>query len=107
MSAFDGLTFKQGLTKVGVPADQAEAISALIRDHVVGNAATKDDLLHLEAQLNEKIDRVEERLKFEIKQLDHRLTAELTQLNQSMTIKLGSLIALGVAIVVAAQQLFK
>jgi len=94
MSVFDSLSFKQELTKVGFPADQAEALAALTRDHVLGNATTKDDLLNLERRLDEKIDRVEERLKSEIKQLDQR-----------MTIKLGSMIVVAVAVIVAAQRL--
>ncbi len=94
MSAFDGLTFKQELTKVGIPTDQAEALSALIRDHVVGNAASKDDLLHVEQRLNEKINRVEERLR-----------AEVNSLGQSMTIKLGSLSIAGVVIILTAMAL--
>ncbi len=91
MSAFDGLTFKQGLTKVGYPDDQAEALSALIRDHVVGNAATKEDLLHTEQRLNEKIDRIEERLR-----------AEINTLGQKMTIQLGSMSIAGVVIILTA-----
>ena len=91
MCAFDGLTFKQGLTKVGYPDDQAEALSALIRDHVVGNAATKEDLLHTEQRLNEKIDRIEERLR-----------AEINTLGQKMTIQLGSMSIAGVVIILTA-----
>ncbi|MDQ3561289.1 MAG: CCDC90 family protein [Pseudomonadota bacterium] len=91
MSAFDGLTFKQGLTKVGYPDDQAEALSALIRDHVVGNAATKEDLLHTEQRLNAKIDRIEERLR-----------AEINTLGQKMTIQLGSMSIAGVVIILTA-----
>jgi hypothetical protein len=94
MSVFDSLTFKQELTKVGFPDDQAEALAALTRDHVLANAATKEDMLNVERRLDEKIDRVEERLTSEIKQLDQR-----------MTIKLGSMMVVAVAIVVAAQRL--
>jgi tetrahydromethanopterin S-methyltransferase subunit G len=94
MSAFDSLSFKQELTKVGFPADQAEVMAALTRDHVLGNAATKDDLLHVERRLDEKIDRVEERLKSEIKQLDQR-----------MTIKLGSMLVVAVGLIITAQKL--
>ncbi len=95
MSTFDGLTFKQGLTGVGIPPDQAEALSALIRDHVVGNAASKEDLLHVEERLVEKIERAEE-----------RLTSQIVSLEQRMTIKLGGLIVAGVAIIAALQRLF-
>ena len=101
MGAFDGLTFKQGLTKVGYPDDQAEALSALIRDHVVGNAATKDDLLNIEQRLNERIDRVEERLKSEIA----LSRSEMKQLEHRMTVRLGSMVAAAVVLIVAAQQL--
>jgi hypothetical protein len=100
MSAFDGLTFKQGLTKVGFPDDQAEALSALIRDHVVGNAATKDDLLGAEQRLNEKIERVQERLKAEMT----LLRSEMKQSEQRMTIRLGSMVAAAVVLIVAAEQ---
>ncbi len=95
MSAFDSLSFKQELTRVGFPDDQAEALAALTRDHVLANAATKDDLLGVERRLNEKIDRVEE-----------RLLSELRLLNQSMTIKLGSIAVVAVGIILAAQRLF-
>jgi hypothetical protein len=94
MSVFDSLSFKQELTRVGFPDGQAEALAALTRDHVLANAATKEDLLNVEKRLDEKIDRVEERLKSEIKQLDQR-----------MTIKLGSMIVVAVALIVASQQL--
>jgi hypothetical protein len=61
---------------------------------VLANAATKEDLLNVEKRLDEKIDRVEERLTSEIKQPDQR-----------MTIKLGSMMVVAVAVVVAAQRL--
>ena len=96
MNAFDSLSFKQELTKVGFPSDQAEALAALTRDHVLGNAATKDDLLNVEKRLDQKIDRTEERLKSEIRQLEQR-----------MTIKLGSMIVVAIALIVTAQQLLK
>ena len=95
MSSFDGLTFKHGLTDVGIPSDQAEALSALIRDHVVGNSVSKEDLSHIEQRLFEKIERAEE-----------RLTSQIMSLEQPMIIKLGGLIVAGVAVIAALQKLF-
>jgi hypothetical protein len=92
MAYFDSLGFAQELKKVAVPADQAEVLASLIRDHVVGNTARKEDLLSAENRLNEKVDRVEE-----------RITSELKQVEQRMTIKLGSMLAIAVGLVVAAQ----
>jgi hypothetical protein len=94
MSYFDSLGFAQELKKVNFSADQAEALAALIRDHVLGSAATKEDLLNVEKRLDEKIDRVEERLK-----------AELKQLEQRMTIKLGSIVVVAMGIIAAIQKL--
>lgn len=94
MNVFDSLAFKQELTKVGFPDDQAEVLAVLTRDHVLANAATKEDLLNIEKRLDERIDRIEERLRAEIKQLEQR-----------MTIKLGSMLVVAVAVVVAAQKL--
>ena len=95
MSSFDGLTFKHGLTVAGIPSDQAEALSALIRDHVVGNSVSKEDLSHIEQRLSDKIERSEE-----------RLASKIMSLEQRMTIKLGGLIVAGVAVVAALQKLF-
>lgn len=96
MTAFDGLTFKQGLTNVRIPDDQAEALSALIRDHVVGNSATKDDVVRTEQRLNDRIGQVEERLRSEIKQLEN-----------AMTIKIGSMFIVAVGILLAMQSLLR
>lgn len=94
MTYFDSLGFAQELKKANVPADQAEVLATLIRDHVVGNTVKKENLTDTESRLNEKIDRVEE-----------RITSELRQLEQRMTIKLGAMMAGAVAIIVAAQKL--
>jgi hypothetical protein len=77
MTYFDSLGFAQELRKVNFPADQAEVLAALVRDHVLGNVATKEDLLNVEKRLDQKIDRVEERLKAELRQLEQRMTIKL------------------------------
>lgn len=102
MGAFDGLSFKKELTKVGIPADQAEAFSELIRDHVVSNAVNKDELQHVELRLSEKLDHVERRLDEKIDRVEERLRSEIEQLGQQMTIKLGSMIVGATVILLAA-----
>ena len=95
MTYFDSLGFAQELTKVDFPPQQAEMLASLIRDHVVGNTARKEDLLNTENRLIEKVDRVEE-----------RITSELRQLEQKITIKLGSMLAIAVGVLVAVQKLW-
>ena len=106
MTKFDGLTFKQGLTQVGVPSNQAEALSELIRDQVVANAATKEDLLDVEKSVNLHIDRIEAVLIERIDRGEERVRSELKQLGQQMTIKLGSLAVAAVVIILSAMALF-
>ena len=106
MTKFDGLTFKQGLTQVGVPSNQAEALSELIRDQVVANAATKEDLLDVEKSVNLHIDRIEGVLIERIDRGEERVRSELKQLGQQMTIKLGSLAVAAVVIILSAMALF-
>ncbi len=100
MSVFDSLTFAEELENVQLPPEQARALASLIRDGVVSNAVTKDDLLNVEKRLDEKIDRVEERLKSEIA----LSRSEMKQLEHRMTVTLGSMVAAAVVLIVTAQQ---
>ena len=50
MTYFDSLGFAQELKKVDFPADQAEVLASLIRDHVVGNTVRKEDMSNTETR---------------------------------------------------------
>jgi hypothetical protein len=98
MTAFDSLAFKRELTEVDFPSEQAEALAGLMRDQVLGNAATKDDLAHLEQRIKAELSTLDTK----IARVEERLKAEIRQLGQSMTIKLGSIVIVGVGVILAA-----
>jgi uncharacterized protein (DUF3084 family) len=106
MTYFDSLGFAQELKKVDFRPDQAEVLASLIRDHVLGNTAKKEDLANTESRFNGKIENTEHRLNEHIDRVEERITSELKQLEQRMTIKLGSMMVVAVGVVVAAQKLW-
>ena len=88
---FDTLKFVKTLEAAGVPPQQAEAMSAAVRDsHETADLVTKGDLRELKTDLLHEISDVRH---------------ELKQLEQRMTIKLGSMLAIAVGVIAAVVKL--
>ena len=63
---FDSLKFAQRLQQVGVSREQAEAHAELARDMVLGEVATKADLLVLKTELKLEIEKGDQRVVIQI-----------------------------------------
>ena len=81
--AFDTLSYARRLKAAGMPEAQAEAVADATHDLIGARFATKDDL------------------KTEIAALETRMTAIMERLELRLTLRLGTLIAVGVAILAA------
>jgi len=81
---FDTLKFVQTLEDAGVDRQQASAFAAAVRDsHEAADLATKADLREMEVRMGAKMEALELR----------------------MTIKLGSLLAIGIGLILAVLKL--
>jgi len=81
---FDTLKFVKTLEAAGIPPQQAEAISAAVRDsHEMADLATKRD----------------------ISELRQELKADFRELELRMTIKLGSMLVVAVGVIAAVVKL--
>ena len=81
--AFDTLSYARRLKTAGMPEAQAEAVADATQDLIGARFATKDDL------------------KTEIAALDTRIAAVMERLELRLTLRVGTLIAVGVAILAA------
>jgi len=63
---FDSLKFSQRLQQVGVSREQAEAHAELARDMLLGEVATKADLVALKTELKLEIEKGDQRVVIQI-----------------------------------------
>jgi hypothetical protein len=90
------------LEAAGVPPQQAEAMSAAVRDsHETAELATKGDLRELEMRTDSKF----ELLRKDISSFEQRIDSKMESLEQRMTIKLGSMLAIAVGVIAAVVKL--
>ncbi|MBJ7262861.1 MAG: DUF1640 domain-containing protein [Burkholderiaceae bacterium] len=117
---FDTLKFVKTLEAAGIPPQQAEAMSAAVRDsHETADLVTKSDVDKLSKDVDSKFDLLRLELDSRFKAFDstlrHEITGvrheisdvrnELKQLEQRMTIKLGSMLAIAVGLIAAIVKL--
>lgn len=89
MSAnFDSLSRVQLLERAGIERQAAEAHVELLRDVVVSEMATQEDL-------NREFDRFTEKVELQMKVTE-----------QKITLRMGSMIAAGVAVLIAYDRFF-
>jgi len=88
---FDTLKFVQTLEEAGVDRTQASAFAGAVRDsHETADLATKADLREMAVRVETKLD---------------VLRSEMKALELRMTIKLGSLLAIGIGLILAVLKL--
>jgi len=88
---FDTLKFVQTLEEAGVDRAQASAFAGAVRDsHETADLATKADLREMAVRVDTKLD---------------VLRSEMKALELRMTIKLGSLLAIGIGLILAVLKL--
>jgi len=110
---FDTLKFVKTLEAAGVPPQQAEAMSAAVRDsHETAELATKGDLRELEMRTDSKfellrkdINSFEQRIDSKMESLEQRIGSKMESLEQRMIIKLGSMLAVAVGVIAAVVKL--
>ncbi len=90
----NALDYVKMLEEKGVPKEQAEATVSVIHSMIYKDFATKNDLEKLETRMDHKFDVLEQKIDYRFKQLEDR-----------MTIKLGGMLTLFVAMVVAIQKI--
>jgi len=110
---FDTLKFVKTLEAAGVPPQQAEAMSAAVRDsHETADLVTKSDVDKLSKDVDSKFDLLRLELDSRFKAFDSTLRHEISdvrnefkQFEQRMTIKLGSMLAIAVGLIAAIVKL--
>ena len=95
--AFDTLSYARRLKAAGMPEAQAEAVAEATRDILVSEAATKADIERLEASTKAEFAAV----RSEIAAVRSDLTQEIAAMGLRVTVRLGTLIAVGVAVLAA------
>jgi len=92
---FDTLKFVQRLEEAGVDRQQASAFAAAVQgSHETAELATKADLREMEVRMDAKM-----------KVLHSELRGDMKALELRMTIKLGSLLAIGIGLILAVLKL--
>lgn len=109
---FDSLGYVRRLEEVGVERRVAEAQADLVRDHILAEVATKEDIDRLRSEVSVDHRRLEERLDGLEQRMDGRFDAlaqdfdgKLERLGQGMTIRLGTMLVVGIGALVALDRL--
>jgi|SRR5215472_8496896 len=109
----DRLALAHVIEDAGIPREKAEAVATAIARFVEGSSATKADVDHVEAALKADIARLEITLKAEIAgvhaKIDHvdtSLRAEIARVGDRTFNRLGALVAVAVAVLVAILHLW-
>ncbi|HFW4797461.1 TPA: DUF1640 domain-containing protein [Salmonella enterica subsp. diarizonae serovar 60-67:z35:-] len=84
---FDTLKFVETLEAAGVPAAQARAISAAVKDsHEAVDVATKRDLNDLRAEMDNRFDKID---------------AKIEKISLQLTVKFGGMLVVAVGVLAA------
>ncbi|MFI7783496.1 hypothetical protein EN46_06845 [Citrobacter amalonaticus] len=84
---FDTLKFVETLEAAGVPAAQARAISAAVKDsHEAVDVATKRDLNDLRAEIDNRFDKID---------------AKIEKISLQLTVKFGGMLVVAVGVLAA------
>ena len=109
---FDSLGYVRRLEEVGVERRVAEAQAEVVRDYILAEVATKDDIERLRAEvaadhrrLEERLDGLEQRMDGKLDGLEQRIDGKLEGLEQRMTIKLGGMLIVAVGALLALERL--
>lgn len=88
---FDTLKFVETLEAAGLPAAQARAISAAVKDsHEAVDVATKRDLNDLRSEIDNRFDKID---------------AKIEKLSLQLTVKFGGMLVVAVAVLAAVIKL--
>lgn len=98
---FDFLGYVRRLEEVGVERRVAEAQAEVVRDYILAEVATKDDIERLRVEVAADHRRLEERLDG----LEQRMDGKLEGLEQRMTIKLGGMLIVAVGALLGLERL--
>ncbi len=106
---FDTLSFAKRLTEAGEKEAVAEAHALALKEFVVDNLATRDDLYAVRDELNNKIDSVRDELNNKIDQeitlvrrdmdaLGERLEQRIENLGLNLTVRMGGMLVVAVGL---------
>ena len=116
---FDSLGYVRRLEDVGVERRVAEAQADLVRDYILAEVATKEDIDRLRSEVASDHRRLEDRLdalergldrRFlgvdgKLEGMEQRYDGKLEALEQRMTIKLGGMLIVAVGALLALERL--
>ena len=120
---FDSSGYVRRLEEVGVERRVAEAQAEVVRDYILAEVATKDDIERLrmevmtdhrrleerldglEQRMDSKFDGLEQRVDGRLEGLEQRMDGKLEGLEQRMTIKLGGMLIVAVGALLALERL--
>lgn len=95
---FDTLQYAKRLKLSGFTDEQAEGQAEALKDLIDEKLATKQDLVHLEKRLTNKMSEVDGRLTNKMAEMDIRLTSKINEMGYKLTIRLGGMIIAGIAV---------
>ena len=111
-AAFDTHKIIKELQEAGFDESQAEAVVAAIGTAVMGNVATKQDLLDTRNELKQDIKDVRNELKQDIKDARSEAKQEANELRATMqamelriTLRMGGMVMAGVGLMLALDRL--
>ena len=116
---FDSLGYVRRLEEVGVERRVAEAQAEVVRDYILAEVATRDDIDRLRTEidrlrtevaadhrrLDERFDGLEQRMDGKFDALAQEFDGKLERLGQGMTIRLGTMLVVGIGALVALDRL--
>jgi len=91
--AFDSLSFAQHLRDHGIPQGQSEALADAVRNFVMVNLATQEDILSMRQDLANARNQLETSLA----NAKQELQTAIDNLALRLTVRLGILLAAGIA----------
>ena len=98
---FDTLAYARKLKSAGFTEKQAEIQAEALVEIVDERLATKQDILELKRDIKE----LETTLKRDMKELESTLQRDMKELEMRLTIRLGTMMAVSIAIVAALVKL--
>lgn len=112
IATFDTLRTAKRLKEAGFTESQAERLVEIYEEILESNLATKTDLQNVEKSIKElevglkrDMKEFEGGFKRDMKELDSGLKRDMKELEMRMTIKLGSIMVIGISVVVALMKL--
>ena len=102
---FDTHKAVKELQDAGFEEAQAEAVVATVGSAIVGNVATRHDVVEARNESRSEIQALASELRGEMQALSGELRAEMQAMELRITLRMGGLVVAGVALIIALDKL--